>query len=120
MRLHLLRTGLRPSSLHLQRLPLPRALRHLGPLSENPGTSSPLHSHPQGPTQDKASAPHDTAAAAGPSLAPGPGYIPQSGPSSQVLMGFSSAGGSQLTAQTLTNPSGLAFPRTARQGPEDP
>lgn len=35
-------------------------------------------------------------------------------------MGFSSAGGSQLTAQTLTNPSGLAFPRTARQGPEDP
>lgn len=71
----------------------------LGRLGENLGTSSALDS----PRQDKASAPSDRAAAAGPSPAPGPGFIPLSGPSSQVLAAFSSAGGGQLTAQAPAN-----------------
>ena len=104
------------SALYLQ-TPVPRALRHLGPLGKDLGTSSPL----KGPSQDKASAPNDRTAAAGPSLAPGPGLSPLSGPSSQVLAAFSSAGGRRLTAQTPANPHrpGLSSDHTpGAQGPE--
>lgn len=89
---------------------LPRALRPTR--GENLGTGRPLDS------QDKASVPNDRVAAAGPSLAPGPDFIPLSGPSSQGLAAFSSAGGSQLTAQTLAN---LHRPDLSSDNPpEDP
>lgn len=56
-----------------------------------------------GPRQDKTSAPNERAAATRPSLALGPGFLPV-WPSSRVLAVFSSAGGSQFTAQILANP----------------
>lgn len=56
--------------------PLPRAPRHLGSPGEDPGTSSPM----DGPRRDKTSAPKERAAATGPSLALGPGFLPPSGP----------------------------------------
>lgn len=75
---------------------------------------------PPQPRQDKASAPSDRAAAAGSSLAPGPGFVPLPGPSSQVLAAFSLAGGSQLTAQipdTSQPPQAWPFLRQHTRGP---
>lgn len=96
--------------------PAAQGAEALGPRGENPGTSR----APRSPRQDKASAPSDRAAAAGPSLAPGPGFIPPSGPSSQVLAAFSSAGGSHLTAQTPANPPRPGLSSDNTPGAQDP
>lgn len=85
---------LHPSFLHLLCLFLPRTLRDFGSLCKNPGTSRPWQAMGMVPM----SVPNDKVAAAGPSRT---WLHPVPGPSSQVPVASSSAGGSQLTAHSL-------------------
>ena len=96
----------------LQETPAAEALR---PTRQEPGNRQPPRQPSAWPRQDKASAPNDRAGAVGPSLAPGPDFIPPSGPSSQL-----SRGQSAHRPDTSQPPQAWPFLRQPALGPWTP